>query len=266
MSRLISKLLQWSLASIFVVVGIVVIGGSLYAVGLSVYSGANWIVNLIKEKNLASERAIEYPLTHNKFIGSIVTGSHYLDFTCSDTFARKEHKGQKIYIQSVNIEGKVEDYDVPFRIKFGENAKHRFENDSNPNYCGPFDTDELQLILLEGEIELATQCFRSENAIKLLDNIFSETSKSELSLNTYDNDGDRFVRRYPATCSIKLIESAPCIMEQYLTPYGGSLDYREAYQVVPNISQNFEYFLCDHPDHAKFMSEASRRLDIKKLD
>ena len=189
-----------------------------------------------------------------------------MDFTCSDTFARTKHNGQKIYIQSVNIEGKAEDYDVPFRINFGENAKHRFENNSNPNYCGPFDTDEMQLLLREGEIELATQCFRSENAIKLLDNIFSETSTNEPYLKTYDNDGDRFIRRYPATCSITLVESAPCIMEQYLTPSGGSLDYREAYQVVPNISQNFEYFKCDHPDHAKFMSEVSRRLGIQKLD
>ena len=266
MRYLLSKIGVFTKASIFWTGVTAIYGGSIFLLGFAVYSGASWVWQYTVEKMARAELSEQFPLTHNKYIGSIVTGSHYLDFTCSDTFAKKEHNGQKIYIQSVNIEGKVEDYDIPFRINFGENAKHRFENNSNPNYCGPFDTGELQLILLEGEIELATQCFRSENAIKLLDNIFSETSTNELSLNTYDNDGDRFVRRYPATCSIKLIESAPCIMEQYLTPYGGSLDYREAYQVVPNISQNFEYFLCDHPDHAKFMSEASRRREIKKLD
>ena len=256
------NLLVWTTQGIFIILVILIFGFTIYGFGFAFYSAGKWVVNYAQSIPLKAETKQKYPLTHNKYIGEIVEGVYKLQITCLDSFNQKSYSQIKPYISVIDENNEPLD-NHRLLIDFAPNAKHRFQTESSPNYCGPIVIkDKIDELGSNKSITLNNQCVRKESAVDLLNSFFPETELDSFYAN--ENE-DTFTRKYPSVCELKALDFSPCIDIDYLIPSDGSVKYEEVSYLYTHIVQHFDYFLCDHPEHNQFLSEVKKRWAEKKL-
>lgn len=264
MPYLLSKIGVFIKASMFWTVVTAIYGGSIFLLGFMVYSGASWAWQYTVDKMARAELSEQFPLTHDKYIDTIVGSSHFLNITCTDSYGVGEYSKNKLYVQALDADGVTNDYRFPFDVEFNANANHRFEPNSNPNRCGPFDTKTLTDLISAGTLRTQTECRRIESAIKLLDEFIPPNDDRDVYSN-HSGEDYKFQRTYEAICFFKVLETNPCIKKEHLAPTKGSLGYEELRDVAIG-AQSFEYYMCDHPQHQQFLNEVNARRNLEIND
>lgn len=259
MRKFFFNLFAWTLGGTFILLGVLIVGFVFYAMGSGIYSGGKWVVNYAQSIPLKAEMKKKYPLTYGKYIGEIVEGVYNLQITCEDSFNKKSYSKVKPYISVIDENNNPLDKHSLF-IDFEPNAKHRFEPESNPNYCGKFEIkDKIGELETNKFIKEINQCVRKESAIELLNSFFPKPESDDfLESEIFSSENkDIFVRKYPSVCELKFLEFSPCIKDDYLKPI------KEDYY-VSRIIANFDYFLCEHPEHKQFLFEVKKRWSENK--